>query len=96
MTLDIPENGKCFARGGKRGSEACADWGVSDRSSVLLLLPADLGPVALGVPNRGTLEYGKSGRGINRYPKKCFFGNFKIVIRCFRVFLANYEHVTLV
>ena len=31
-------NGKCSARGVKRSSEACADWGVSDLSSVLLLL----------------------------------------------------------
>ena len=26
----------------------------------------------LGEPNRGTLEYGKVGRGINKYPPKSF------------------------
>ena len=41
---------------------------------------ADQARKAWGEPNRGTLDYGKAGRGINTYPK---------VIWCFWVFSAN-------
>ena len=58
----VVRNGKCSARGVRRSSEACADWGVSDLDCGLLLLPLILllipSPSPSPSPPRPTLGAG--------------------------------------
>ena len=69
------------ANSGRTALHKAAFWGHIETVTYLLdECKLEVCDLFVGMPNRGTLEYGKAGRGIGKYQKNGHLKNLKNVI----------------